>query len=164
MKFDQNLWPKEVSLVRRLNPRVRCAFGNVQSAVSFIVLKPTNSKQVPLGGLGYSWGRILLYSGPRPSSLWTPSHPAFHRWSPHLKMPFFKAVFKGDGVLFVIGVQLCRDLLPRPHFEQFSWRELAVMMVTGNKRSTKGSHPTIKVQFVLTLFKKPLTPPHSGRI
>jgi len=38
----------------------------------------------------------------------------------------------GDGVLFVIGVQLCRDLLPRTHFEQFAWSELAVMMVWGN--------------------------------
>ena len=55
----------------------------------------------------------------------------------HFSTLFLQLVFKGDGVLFVIGVQLCRDLLPQPNFEQFAWSELAVMMVTGNKRSTK---------------------------
>ena len=37
--------------------------------------------------------------------------------------------FAGDGILFVIGVQLCRDLLPKPHFKHFSWAELSIMLV-----------------------------------
>ena len=39
-------------------------------------------------------------------------------------------LFPGDGILFVVGAQLCRDLLPEPHFKRFSWMELAVMLVS----------------------------------
>ena len=40
--------------------------------------------------------------------------------------------FPGDGILFVLGVQLCRDLLPAPHFKHFSWAELTIMLVLSN--------------------------------
>ena len=40
--------------------------------------------------------------------------------------------FPGDGILFVLGVQLCRDLLPAPHFKHFSWAELTIMLVLLN--------------------------------
>ena len=29
-----------------------------------------------------------------------------------------------------MGAQLCRDLLPEPHFKRFSWMELTVMLVS----------------------------------
>ena len=40
--------------------------------------------------------------------------------------------FPGDGILFVLGVQLCRDLLPAPPFKHFSWAELTIMLVPSN--------------------------------
>jgi hypothetical protein len=37
-----------------------------------------------------------------------------------------------DGSIFMIGYYLCIDLLKKPHFTQFSFKELMIMFIWGN--------------------------------
>ena len=77
-------------------------------------------------------GRQILHCfGSWPSAHW-PSCSSPFPWSESNVSTWPKNTFcsPGDGILFVLGAQLCRDLLPEPHFKHFSWMELSVMLVS----------------------------------
>lgn len=78
--------------------------------------------------VGTLWELPLHFAGPKYSSdpIFTP---ITHFPLPAILQPLLHCIW--DGAIFMIGVWLMEQFTPAPHFDQFQWNELLVLMAWG---------------------------------